>query len=232
MKKLLMNAGFSAAIALCAFAVPSRADIILAFGSSNPASTCTGAACGTATLGAGSTIAGFDIDNFTTLTVKSGATTVETFSLSGVDFKDTGTSYSLSFAATCTSGICGIGSVYNNLTNAITYTGATSTYSTVVSHESITLGAATSLSESAAFLNDLLLSAPTGTITTGGGASTVGTSGAGLDIAATSSTLSLEASTQIIVSPEPVSFLLFGTGLLAVGLIARQKKTKTAVQKA
>jgi len=90
----------------------------------------------------------------------------------------------------------------------------------------ITLNASTTLSESAAFLTDLYGTATSGTIDASG-------FGAGSTIMGTGSGTSLgngitqysENSSPInfTLTPEPVSFLMLGSGLLAIGFFGRKR---------
>jgi hypothetical protein len=233
MKKFLINAGFSAAIVLSALAIPGYADTTLQFTSLTTG--CSGATCGTVTLGASNTVSAFDVKAFTTLKVVQAGSVVEQWSLTNVDFTLSGGAYGVSFTATCFSGYCGTAGVTNfSGTNLITFnTGSAPSYGNLGGNESVSVGTPTNLSETTTFLNDLHLTVPSGTVTGNAGMTGTGTgvSGSTLNLQQ-STTLNIEATGQLLITPEPVSFLLFGTGLLAIGIVARQKRVKTAEQKA
>jgi hypothetical protein len=90
----------------------------------------------------------------------------------------------------------------------------------------LNLGAATSVSDLGTLLSDLGETATVGSVTT---SPTSGANGAGSsDTGNGTHVYNLAGSTTLGITltstPEPVSFILFGTGLMAVGLIARRRR--------
>jgi len=117
---------------------------------------------------------------------------------------------------------------YTGLTNGIPLNGSPTGFTDTggQTNFALTLGAASSLTDLAALLTDLGETATTGSVTTvpASGANSTGAGGSGNG----NHTFNLTGSTTLGVTltstPEPVSFILFGTGLMAVALIARRRR--------
>ena len=223
MKKFLINASLVGFVALGAFAVPGQANTVLNFFNTGTGCSPAGGTCGTA-VGAAGTISSLSILDFTGFTEQVGAAPVETWALSGANLAfGGGTTYTFSGTASCSSGACA-GQNTGNITlftfqaPAMTYTGT--------GPFALSLGAATSLTESATFLSDLGLTVPSGTPSISLTAATTAASTASAMKLSASQTFSI-TTTQSFATPEPVSFALFGTGLFAVALIARRKSKQT-----
>jgi hypothetical protein len=222
MRKFLVNAGFGALAVLGAFAVPGQASTVLEFSSISSGCTVGGsgsAGCGSAT-GAGGSISAFSIYSFTGFTEQVNGGTIENWAVTHSTWSYSAGTYTLDGDISCTSGICAGKNTGSTPIALLTIAGAAPTYTTGLNTAAITIGAATSLTETATFLNDLGLTTPAGTPTVTGGATANGSTSPFTLTA--SATLGITTS-QIYTTPEPVSFLLFGTGLLAVTLFARRK---------
>ena len=232
MRNFLTSTGLGAIIALCAFAIPGQATTLLSF----QAGGCTVAdgGCGTAAAPNGTNgtaLTALDILGFNSFTEKINGVTVQTWSLSNTSLlysSASGGTYTLTGDMSCVSGTCGTENTGVTPISLLTLSGVTPTMTggTQAGGFGIALGAATSLTETATFLKDLDLSTPTGTPTASGGAASGDSSPVTAMDLTTSSTLSI--STSQVYTPEPVSFLLFGTGLLAVTLIARRNTRRAA----
>jgi hypothetical protein len=230
MKRFLIKTGIAGALTLCAFAAPSQASAIFNFVSTG--SSCTGTGCGTAS-GSGNTLSALSISDWTKFTVQVGATT-ETWDLTGTLLYTAGSpdSFTLTGTASCdaiSSSLCGTkttGASQSLLTFGVGSNPGTYSSFNLGSQEAITIATATSLTETAVFLNTLGLSAPTGTPTGfSGGASTTGNTS---PFTLTASSTLAFTSNQVF-TPEPVTFALFGSGLLLIGFIARRRQRRAAV---
>jgi hypothetical protein len=229
MKKLITSAGFGAMVALCALAVPSQASTVLSFLSTGTGCTTATSTCGTAVGGGNSSsgnLTALSILDFTKFTEQVNGGTVENWSLSGSpDLLLTSVSggnynFSLSGTMSCTTGICA-GKNYTG--NFFTFTTTSATYSGSAGlGYTISVGSATTLSETATFLNDLGLTTPTGTPTITAGAGTGNSSPFTAMELTPSSTLTVTTNSSY-ATPEPVTFLLFGTGLAAVAFMTRRR---------
>ncbi|HYA18815.1 MAG TPA: PEP-CTERM sorting domain-containing protein [Bryobacteraceae bacterium] len=237
MKKFPTSAGFGAAIALCALALPGQASTVLSFSSSSSCTVSSGA-CGTGVASGsstGSTLSALDMYNLGTLSEQVNGVTVQTWSLTGsptLAFTNSGgDSFSLTGTLTCTSGCFNNSNIYSGTI----FTGTTSSAPTITGGNQsfgYTIGINTSitLTETATLLNDLSLTAPTGTGTIQLGATSGNSSPySAMDLIA-SQTLSITQNSSFL-TPEPMSFVLFGTGLAAVALIVRRRAQKTAAVK-
>ena len=232
MKKILTSAGFGAAIALCALAIPGQASTVLSFSSTGTTCTTSASTCGTATGNGSGSLTALSILDFTGFTEQVNSGTIENWSLSSttLSFNNTNDTFTLTGTMSCSSGLCA-GKNYTGqfltfgVSSAPTYSGSQSL------GYSISIGSATSLTETATFLNDLGLTTPTGTPTITGSAASGNNSPYTAMELTPSSGLTVTTS-QDYATPEPVSFLLFGTGLAAVALIARRRSARAAAVKA
>jgi hypothetical protein len=237
MKKFLSSVSVTAAMALCALAVPGQASTVFTFTSSG-ACTPTSGTCGTATAsGTGANhVTEFDVLNFSSFTLAVTGFATETWTINGAtdDLKSTnGTNFTLTGTATCTAN-CRVGqNVYTG--SMFTFTDGTSSTTNTGFGFGISFSNTTSLSETAGFLTDLGLTT-LGALGTGYTSSAVTTGSttissavlgpAAMDLGASSS---LQITTnQSFTTPEPVSFLLFGTGLAAIAFFARRRTRNTA----
>jgi hypothetical protein len=231
MKKFLINAGIAGALALGVFAAPSQASAIFNFTSNG--SNCSGTGCGVATSGGGPSgiLTGLTISDWTQFTVQVGSVT-ETWDLSaGTSLSYASGFFTLTGTASCdslSSSLCGTkttGASTTLLTFAAANPGTfTQTGLSPNQKESITIGTPTSITEAAIFMNTLGLTTPTG-VPTSFNSSAVSVSG---DISSpytltASSSMSMTVN-QAFATPEPVSFALFGSGLLAVAFFARRRQ--------
>jgi hypothetical protein len=238
MRKFFSSVGVTAAIALFAFAMPGSANTVFGF-TSGGACTPGSGTCGTATAsGTGSSkLSEFDVLNFNSFTLSVTGFAQETWTLNGVtdDLKSTnGTDFTLSGTATCTSG-CRTGqNVYTG--SMFTFTDTTNTTTNNGGGVfGISISNTTSLSETQTFLTDLGLTTlgslgtgyTSGAVTTSSFTNTGSATGPAAMNLGGSSTLQITTN-QSFATPEPVSFLLFGTGLAAIALFAKRKARTAA----
>lgn len=240
MKKIFTNAGLGAVIALSAFAIPGQATTVLSFatsgtGTAGSVTTPTNYNTGTS----GSMNSNFSVSNFSTLQESiDGGADVWNWNLtnSSLVWNSTTDQLTLSADMTCQAGSgCGnytTGSAVSLLTIQLS-AAPTYTISKVGPsyNLSVAINNATSITETAAFLTatDLNPSNPTLTAESGSIASSGTNSATTTAWTPGSSTLDL---TTNQVSPEPVTFLLFGSGLLAVAFIARRNSRNAVAVKA
>jgi hypothetical protein len=201
------------------------------------ACTPTSGTCGTATASAtgASHATEFDVLNFSSFTLAVTGFATETWTITGSPSLDSsnGTSFILNGTATCTA---------NCRTGQTAYTGSMFNFTDTTSSTTntgfgygISFSNTTSLSETAGFLTDLGLTTlgalgtgyTSAAVTTGSTTISTATLGpAAMDLGASSS---LQVTTnQSFTTPEPVSFLLFGTGLAAIAFFARRNTPNTA----
>jgi hypothetical protein len=225
MKSFLINAGIAGALALGLFATPSQASTVLSF--FNTGTTCVPASstCGTA-AGSGGNLNTLSILDFTGFTETVGVAPVETWALAaGASLSYSGgTTYTFAGTASCSTGACA-GKNTGNIT-LFTFQAPDISYSGTTGPFSLVLGAATSLTESATFLSDLGLTVPAGAPTINLTAATTNASTPGAMNLTASQTFTITTN-QAFTTPEPVSTVLFGTGLFAVAVIARRKTRQT-----
>jgi hypothetical protein len=224
----LRSIGLAGAMALCAFAVPSKASVFLAFSATAPGG-------GTYTMPSGTSNGTFSLATasilFTTLIVSNDTFpgTNGTYTLTGTGSGNctnaSGATLSLS-GSTMTlwgaiTGMAGLSSGCNSLvtftdSNSGGFTGITTNGGT---SSTVSLNNATSISESATLLTDLHVASNTSPGALGGGAGWSSGSGGNGSFTANSEQFTL----ALVQTPEPVSFLLVGTGLLAMICIAKKK---------
>jgi hypothetical protein len=228
--KKFASLGFGAALALGSLAVPSQASVFLAF-----STTATG---GTFAMPSGTTNGTFSLSAvsgvlFTRLTVTNDAISSDNgaFTLTGTGSGNctsaSGATMSLSGNTLSLWGAIS-GAPFSNLssgcnllasftdTNSGGFTGVSSGTGTSAT---VSLNNATSITESALLLSDLSVAAsstPGTALLSGAGWSGSGSSGS-------FSSTSEQFTFSLVQTPEPFSFLLMGTGLAAIILIARKR---------
>lgn len=234
-----------AAIALGASALPGRADAILNFNTTG--SSCTSATnltCGVVGLnGSPGTVTSLSVLNFTGFSETINGNTYNwTITGGSLTWNNSTTAPSYTFGGTITcasSAFCGSTSVTN--ANLFTFGGSSSnapTDGSSLSSYNYTITNATSLTASTAFLTALQLTIPTGIASESVTGTTYNKSNDGTAnnyAIGGSGTMALTLSGSNLVAasaPEPVSFLLFGTGLLAVAIYSRRAAARfSAAQK-
>lgn len=238
MKRFLTNAGFGAAIALCAFALPGRADTTLQFSFSG---VTAGSVQDTISNGQ---ISSLTSPNFLRMTVSGAAQYNGTWSFSTASFVwDSGTdSYQLTVTGTGSCTTCGNGTLGNNPTNVnfgaspiVTINlAATPVVSNVAGSSpnqtgSILINNATSISESTTLLTDLGLTPPSLTTVASGAALTL-TNGTTNSPSAGQETFAKisSGSFSLVMTPEPGTWAMVAGGFLLVAFLARRKTSAAA----
>jgi hypothetical protein len=231
MKNFLTKATLGAVVALSAFAVPGSASTVLTFNTSGTGGVIntTGGLSGTLSTSAG----GVKALDFSSISVSGAVKDNGTWTLSGTptfQWNSGADTWTLIGTATCSFAANGCGiSGTNDVVSAATLlliqlsTAPTATFiGNTVAKVAITN--ATSITESTAFLTDLGLTPPS-TTTIAAGAFIEG-SGSACSTGNCSFT-DFSNVLSITLTPEPVSFMMLGSGLLLVGLFARRKAQQT-----
>lgn len=221
-----------AAIVLCVSAVPGRADAILNFNTNSSTCVATSTACGVIGLSASpGTVTSLQILDFTGFSETINGNTYN-WTITGGSLtwngSTTAPSYTFGGTITCAStSFCGSTSVTNS--NLFTFSGSSTdapTDGSSLSTYTFGVANATSLSASTVFLNALHLTVPTGIGSENVSGTTVSKANDGTTnnyAVGASDTMALTLVGSNLIVPEPMSFLLFGSGLLGIGFYSRRR---------
>lgn len=247
MNKGLLRTAVGIAVGLCAVAMPGHSAQFLAF------STSAGTANGSVVISGDSsseTLQSLSNVVFNTLTVSGGNgdagdngtwtitgsnltynTTTDTFTLNGTLGTCTGCSNGNLGTATPLTAVSGaletfkVASMNYNTSANPANANTSGFYTTLAGQASLTLafGTPTTLTEASALLNDLGFPIANSTLTSGGVISNAAATGSNpYTFKPTSETLNI----SLVATPEPVSFVLLGGGLLGLACFGRRRSIR------
>ncbi len=234
MNSFIKNAGVGAVIAICSFAIPAaQAGAVLTFNTTGYSGSTPGTIT-TSTAALNGTVSAMTINDFTGFGVSGAFNSAA----NGNWTLQTGNTFSWSNSA---GGACGgdcyvLSGTETNGTYTVTGTLLTIALSAApqittkngvggAGNILVAIQNATSITAATQFLTDLNLTVSTSTVTGSIASAATGATGTGPFVwtAGGSSAMTVTLNGTQTTTPEPVTFLLFGTGLLAVAFMSRKK---------
>jgi hypothetical protein len=239
MKTFFTKASLGAVAALLTFAIPGSASTVLTFNSSGVggAIDTTGGLTGVLNTGAGLV----EATNFSSINVTGANADNGTWTLSGsptFQWLSGSDAWVLTGTLTCSFAVNGCGTIGTNVSVSSTGTTAatalmfiqlsvapTATFGAGNTTAKVAIANATSIKESTTFLTDLGLGLPS-TTNIAAGSFIQGSSGTACSVGNCSFT-DFSNTLSITMTPEPVSFMMLGSGLLLIGVFARRRMQGT-----